>query len=134
MASTPPDSQDSIRRKEVAERRPQRSGWGGIFEPAILTWRLFWDSRVSPLPKLIPLGAVVYFLSPVDILPELALGPLGMIDDVGLLILALNLFIAVCPPDIVMEHREQLGSSGRDSNADDVVEGSATITDESPKE
>lgn len=134
MATIPPDSEDSISPKEVAEHRPQRRSWGGVFEPAILTWRLFWDSRVDPLPKLIPLAAVIYLFSPVDLVPELALGPLGMIDDVGLMILALNVFIASCPPDIVAEHRQQLSSGGASQSADDVVDGSASPTDGRPGE
>jgi uncharacterized membrane protein YkvA (DUF1232 family) len=30
-------------------------------------------------------GALVYLVSPVDVLPEVALGPIGLIDDVGVL-------------------------------------------------
>ena len=132
MASMPPDSNNASKSKEIAESRPARRGMGGIFEPAILTWRLFWDSRIDSLPKLIPLGAVAYLLSPIDVIPELALGPIGIIDDVGLLILALNVFIASCPPDIVAEHRRQIGSGGASKADDDVVEGTATATDEPP--
>lgn len=131
MASTSPDSKDSTRNKQIAEARPRRTGIGGILEPAILTWRLFWDSRVDALPKLIPLGAVAYFLSPLDILPELAVGPIGVIDDVGLLLLALNAFISICPPDIVADLRQRIASAGNSSQQDDVVEGSATATDDS---
>src|SRR5262245_4522763 len=118
MAPNTADSEDSIKPKEVVERYSQRRGWGGLFDPAVLTWRLFWDNRVDPLPKLIPLGALVYLLSPIDFVPELAFGPLGMIDDVGLMILALNVFIASCPPDIVAEHRQQLAASGRAPQSD----------------
>ncbi len=130
MASTSPDSNDPMSRKEVAERRPRRTGIGGIFEPAILSWQLFWDSRVDPIRKLIPLGAIAYFLSPVDLIPDLAL-PFGVMDDVGLLILALNAFIAICPPDVVADVRQRIASGGR-SSQDNVVDGTATVTDEPP--
>jgi uncharacterized membrane protein YkvA (DUF1232 family) len=131
MASAAPDSNDTKKNKEIAESRPRRTGIAGILEPAILTWRLFWDSRVDSLPKLIPLGAIAYFLSPIDIIPELAFGPIGVIDDVGLLILALNAFIAVCPPDIVADIRQRIASGGRSSQGE-VVDGTATVTDEPP--
>jgi len=125
------DYKDPQKSNEIAESRPRRTGVGGILGPAVLTWQLFWDSRVDAVRKLIPLGAVVYLLSPIDILPELALGPIGVIDDVGLLLLAMNAFIAVCPPDIVAELRKRIASGGR-SSQDDVVEGTATVTDDSP--
>jgi uncharacterized membrane protein YkvA (DUF1232 family) len=33
-------------------------------------------------------GALVYLISPVDVLPEAVLGPLGLVDDAGVLSLA----------------------------------------------
>jgi uncharacterized membrane protein YkvA (DUF1232 family) len=97
-----------------------------LYERVILTWKLMWDDRVDLLPKLIPFGAIAYVLSPLDLLPELALGPLGTLDDVGIIMLALTLFIQVVPPDIVQEHLSQLarGRSGAPLLEDDnVVDG-----------
>ena len=34
---------------------------------------------------LVSVGALVYGISPVDIIPELLTGPLGFIDDLGIL-------------------------------------------------
>lgn len=34
---------------------------------------------------LVALGAVVYGLSPLDIIPELLTGPFGLLDDLGVL-------------------------------------------------
>jgi uncharacterized membrane protein YkvA (DUF1232 family) len=34
---------------------------------------------------LVGLGALVYGISPIDIIPELLTGPLGFIDDLGIL-------------------------------------------------
>lgn len=34
---------------------------------------------------LVALGAIVYGLSPLDVIPELLTGPLGLIDDAGVL-------------------------------------------------
>lgn len=34
---------------------------------------------------LVALGAVVYGLSPIDIIPELLAGPFGILDDLGVL-------------------------------------------------
>ncbi len=96
-----------------------------LYERAAITWRLFWDGRVGILPKLIPVAAIAYLISPIDLAPALALGPLaplGALDDVGVLLLALNLFIQATPPDLVREHLREL-SAGRHtpplSDADD---------------
>ncbi|MEM7342236.1 MAG: DUF1232 domain-containing protein [Actinomycetota bacterium] len=47
----------------------------------------------SPIPPakiiLAVAGAVVYILSPIDIAPEIFLGPLGLVDDAGVLAAAL---------------------------------------------
>lgn len=37
--------------------------------------------------------AIAYLLSPVDLLPEILIGPFGLIDDVGALIYMLDLLI-----------------------------------------
>ena len=107
-----------------------------LFERVILTWRLFWDGRVGIAPKSIPLLAAIYAISPIDIVPALLLGPfapLGMVDDIGIIILALNLFIQTSPPDVVREHLRELGAAFsprlRD-NDEDVIEGSVEIIDE----
>lgn len=36
------------------------------------------------------LAAVVYLISPIDIIPELVFGPFGLIDDVAILLFALR--------------------------------------------
>ncbi len=125
MSSRSSDDEPSAPRA-ITERRP-RSGrrWGSIIEPMILSWKLFWDERVGLLPKSIPVVAAIYVISPVDFIPELALGPIGALDDVGVVLLALNVFVAMCPPDIVDEYRRQLGYIAETPIEDgqDVVDG-----------
>jgi len=95
-----------------------------LYERAVLSWRLLWDQRVGAFPKLIPLGALIYVLSPVDLLPEIALGPVGALDDVGIIMLALALFIQVAPSEVVADHLRQLAARRGDNAADaDVVDG-----------
>lgn len=52
-------------------------------------WRFFTavrngEHRFAPMTWVAAIGAVIYTLVPVDIIPELILGPLGFVDDVGL--------------------------------------------------
>jgi uncharacterized membrane protein YkvA (DUF1232 family) len=89
-----------------------------------LVWRLLNDARVSRFPKLIIPAAILYILSPVDLLPDLALG-LGQLDDVGILMLAIALFIEACPRAIVEEHRRALAAEGAPPTRDEhIIEGS----------
>jgi uncharacterized membrane protein YkvA (DUF1232 family) len=72
-----------------------------------LTWRLLLDRRVSFLNKLAPLLAVLYVLSPLDFLPD-ALPLLGVTDDLGVFILAVDFFIRSVPNEIVRQHLHEL--------------------------
>ncbi|MGC8779850.1 MAG: YkvA family protein [Anaerolineae bacterium] len=79
-----------------------------IVRNAQLAWRLLWDPRVPLSTKLILPGIMgLYLLSPIDALPDVLL-PLGQLDDIVVLLLGMGLFIELCPPDIVAEHRAAL--------------------------
>ncbi len=65
-----------------------------------LVLRLMADRRVNPLLKLLPIGTVLYFF-----IPDLIIGP---IDDALIMGIGTYLFIELCPPHIVEEHREAL--------------------------
>ena len=76
---------------------------------ARLAWRLFWDQRVPLWTKLIPPAALAYVISPIDIIPDVALG-LGQLDDIAVMLLGLKLFIELAPPEVVREHLLALGA------------------------
>jgi len=69
-----------------------------------LAWRLFRDERVSPAVKAIPLVGLLYLVWPIDLLPDLLPG-LGQLDDIAILLLALNWFVQACPRDVVEDIR-----------------------------
>lgn len=48
------------------------------------------DFEVDKQTKYISIGALVYLISPVDLLPERFMGPLGLADDVAVLMWSLN--------------------------------------------
>jgi uncharacterized membrane protein YkvA (DUF1232 family) len=54
--------------------------------------------------KVVPLLALLYLMSPIDLLPDV-LPVLGQVDDVGLIALALALFLKLCPEEVVAHHR-----------------------------
>lgn len=95
---------------------------GGFFEELTtrfrLISRLMMDSRVHPVVKLLPVGALAYAIWPFDIPTP--------IDDAVVLWVGTTLFVDLCPPGVVEEHLQSLRrkptapNAGRDG---EVVEG-----------
>jgi uncharacterized membrane protein YkvA (DUF1232 family) len=52
--------------------------------------RLMADPRVSSALKMEIAAASAYVISPIDLMPELALGPAGLIDDAIIGVIAMN--------------------------------------------
>jgi len=69
-----------------------------------LLYKLARDPRVPPGQKAQLAGAVAYFLSPVDLLPELLLGPVGLVDDIAVAALVLHRVVNHTDPELVREH------------------------------
>lgn len=58
-----------------------------------------------PMKEKAKLAAVTaYFISPIDLLPELVLGPTGFLDDIVLTAYALNAMINNVDPQILLKH------------------------------
>jgi len=72
-----------------------------------LAWGLMRDDRVPLLLKAIPLAAIIYVISPLDLIPDF-IPILGQLDDAGIAMLAISLFTSLAPADVVAEHRERL--------------------------
>jgi len=88
-----------------------------------LIMKLMGDSRVSPWVKLIPIGAIAYLISPIDII--MGIPGIDALDDAAVLWIGSNLFVELCPPDVVEEHRQNLRSNLEDSSGD-IVDADAT--------
>lgn len=72
----------------------------------MLLVRLSRDDRVSSTDKLKLAGAVAYFVNPLDLVPELVLGPLGLVDDIALAAYVLRDVLENVDPAVVREHWE----------------------------
>lgn len=77
-----------------------------------LALRLMRDPRVSLWAKAIPVGIVLYMVSPLDIIPALVTGIFGVVDDIVLLTFGLDLFFRQVPEPILLEHARALGFGG----------------------
>jgi uncharacterized membrane protein YkvA (DUF1232 family) len=70
----------------------------------ILLWRLTIDSRVNRKDKLLLGSAVVYFVSPFDLIPEAIVGPIGYLDDLVFGVFVLNKVLGSVDASVVREH------------------------------
>jgi uncharacterized membrane protein YkvA (DUF1232 family) len=69
-----------------------------------LILRLMGDKRVNILLKILPVGGLIYLLSPIDLIPDIALPVIGYLDDAVVIWLCMTLFVALCPDEVVQEH------------------------------
>jgi uncharacterized membrane protein YkvA (DUF1232 family) len=72
----------------------------------MLLARLSQDDRVSRNDKLKLAGAVAYFINPLDFVPEIILGPAGLVDDVALSAYVLHEVLENTDPAVVRDHWE----------------------------
>lgn len=94
---------------------PQGGMLSGITQNIKLIARLMGDSRVNAFLKVLPLASVAYWLMPLpldNVIP--------VIDDAAILWIGSTLFIELCPQDVVLEHKQDLGMIASDN--DDIVE------------
>jgi uncharacterized membrane protein YkvA (DUF1232 family) len=70
----------------------------------VLLMRLLRDPRVSLGDKGVALLGLGYVLSPIDLLPEILLGPIGLIDDLFVVAATLSRLLNHVHPDVVRSH------------------------------
>ena len=85
-----------------------------------LLYGLLTDSRVSRLDKAMVAGAVAYIIMPFDLIPDF-IPFIGEVDDVYVLMLALQRLISHAGSDVVADHWEGEVSELRPSNLKAVL-------------
>lgn len=70
----------------------------------ILLWRLAQDKRVSGKNKVLLGTGLAYYIFPLDVMPELFLGPIGFLDDLVFGAYILNKMLLDTDEGIVREH------------------------------
>jgi hypothetical protein len=97
-----------------------------------LFWRLFTSSAVPLWVKFIPVLSFIYWFLPFDmfIIPLVGATP---IDDVGVVLLGLKLFVELCPRDLVQRLRDEIEYGTPISDNDDggqVIDATYQILDD----
>jgi len=107
---------------------PQRGMTREFVNRLKLILKLMGDPRVSPWVKLIPIGAVAYRISPVDII--MGIPGIAAFDDAAVLWAGSTLFVELWPPNVVQEHMRELDSNLTDTS-EDVVDAESTDVNDS---
>ncbi len=89
----------------------------GLVNQLRLVWLLLRDGRVSNWAKSVVPLSLLYTISPIDFIPDVILG-FGQLDDLGVILLGLALFVKLSPPELVEYYRKQI-EFGSDSDNDD---------------
>jgi uncharacterized membrane protein YkvA (DUF1232 family) len=107
----------------------------GFFQDLVLRikliMRLVGDKRVNILLKIVPVAGLIYLVSPIDLIPDIALPVIGYLDDALVVWLCSTLFVALCPEEIVQEHMNALhkvvNATWRDApdqaGVDEIIDG-----------
>ena len=121
----------------MAEKKPsnimvsqQQSGVvRNVINQLKLIVRLMGDSRVSVFAKLIPVGALIYLISPID---AISIPVIGALDDAALLWLGSYVFTELCPPAVVQEHMKELTSNMNVNPQDEIVDAETNDVSDKP--
>ncbi len=102
-----------------------------ILRFARLVWRLSFDRRVPLLLRMLLPAAILYAVSPFDLVPD-RVPILGRFDDLIFLTFALLLLVKLSPKEVVDEHNGVAPSSNRPEEKDPnkVVDGTGRVIDD----
>jgi uncharacterized membrane protein YkvA (DUF1232 family) len=70
----------------------------------VLLSRLARDERVPLAAKALAIVGIGYVLSPIDLVPEVIFGPVGLVDDLVVVAAALSRMLNDVHPDVVRSH------------------------------
>ncbi len=84
---------------------------------ARLLWALAIDPRVPPSRKALLGIAGAYILAPIDLIPDM-IPVIGALDDVAVMVIAIDVFLDGLPPDLVNEKLADLGMSPQELERD----------------
>ena len=104
----------------LPRKPPSRSTM--IFHILRMFIRLMADRRVPFWVKLVPVAAVIYIVSPIDLRPDF-IPILGQLDDLLIAILLLVLFVALVPGEARRDAFRGGNANGGDNREDQVTLG-----------
>jgi len=105
---------DRVRAKLAGAAMGQPAGIADLLlllpDLVVLLARLMRDPRVPFAAKLVAGAGIAYVLSPIDLMPEILLGPLGVLDDLVVAAAAVSRVLNHVHPDLIAAHWSGRGS------------------------
>ncbi len=100
---------DRLRSSVLSQREPgDASGLGDLLfllpDLTVLLSRLMRDDHVPLTSKALALAGVAYVLSPLDFMPAILIGPIGLVDDLVVVAATLSGILNKVHPDVVRSH------------------------------
>jgi uncharacterized membrane protein YkvA (DUF1232 family) len=114
----------------MADKKPNKVmvPQGGVLRNLLLQFklvlRLLGDRRISLLLKIIPIGALIYLISPIDFL--MGVPGVDALDDAAVIWIGSTLFLELCPQNVVEEHRQALISNFNEGASEEVIDAEST--------
>ena len=93
--------------------------WRHALDDIRLSYALMRDPRVPVQAKAVPALATLYVISPIDLIPGWILF-LGQLDDLAVMLVAIQTFKRMVPPEVLAEHQALLGIAAEERQ---VIEG-----------
>lgn len=99
-------------RAKITDYVESKTGKKGKFTPYLLfapdlfhlLIKALLDNRIDTKSKTIIGSSILYFISPIDVLPEGLVGPGGFIDDIVVATFVVNMLLNKFSPEIIEEH------------------------------
>jgi len=100
----------------------------GFVKQLRLVWLLLKDKQVPAWSKSVIPVSLLYLISPIDFMPDVILG-LGQLDDLGVVLLGMTLFVKLCPPEIVAKYLHELEYGTDFYDDDETVDTTYRVVD-----
>lgn len=99
-------------RSKITDYVESKSGKAGKFTPYLLfapdlfhlLVKSMFDDRLDAKSKTLVGSGILYFITPLDILPEGLVGPGGFIDDIIVATFVVNMLLNKFSPEVIEEH------------------------------
>ena len=102
------DFYTALRSKVQKQLKKYNSSWFGkylLYVPDFfyLIYKLYKDPNVKSIEKKKLLGVLIYFISPINLIPAIIPG-LGLLDDLYLAMIAVDSLLKTTPPQLVRKY------------------------------
>lgn len=99
-------------RSKITDYVESKSGKAGKFTPYLLfapdlfhlLVKTMFDDRLDAKSKTLVGSGILYFITPVDVLPEGLIGAGGFIDDIVVATFVVNMLVNKFSPEVIEEH------------------------------